>query len=487
MNIPRLRYSAVGPCVALAMGGVLAAACCMDTAGASESDGIRPYSENPFYWQYDGEPILLIGASDSDNLWQWTGEQLTEHLDRMVAAGGNYARCTMSDRDEGDVFAYDEIEDGLYDLNEWNDAYWDRLTFFLDETAERDIIVQLTLWDRYDLGRFDTHPLNPDNNVNLESDALTGMRDYYGGSLQDNNEAVLEIQHRYIEKLLSITLQYDHVLYNINNEGDHPREWDDYWAEHLHELANEQGAEIHVTAMAFSPMNSVYHALTRRDIYAFAEISQNNQDALGAVGRQHYENVIRWRTIIAAHPEGPMPMNNEKVYGQGVGGNTAAGTEKEAVERVWRNIFAGAASSRFHRPAMRNGWGWGTGLSERAESTLRAVSAFLEEFDVFRASPYFEVEMDSHSIHADYCLAIPGEAYAVYFPSGRATVYLNPWVYADEVSLRWLDIEEAAWSDEEIIELEWDQEMDRWWGPRRVINLTPTDHGSYVALVEIAD
>ncbi len=52
---------------------------------------------------------------------------------------------------------------------------------------------------------------------------------------------------------------------------------------------------------------------------------------------------------------------------------------------------------------------------------------------------------------------------------------------------------EGTWSDEEIVEPDWDQEMDSWWGPRRVINLTPGghalygSHGSYVALVEIAD
>jgi hypothetical protein len=32
---------------------------------------------------------------------------------------------------------------------------------------------------------------------------------------------------------------------------------------------------------------------------------------------------------------------------------SAAGTEKEAIERFWRNIFGGAASTRFHRPALR--------------------------------------------------------------------------------------------------------------------------------------
>jgi hypothetical protein len=36
-------------------------------------DGIKPYSKNLWYWQYKGEPVVLIGASDDDNLFQWVG------------------------------------------------------------------------------------------------------------------------------------------------------------------------------------------------------------------------------------------------------------------------------------------------------------------------------------------------------------------------------------------------------------------------------
>ena len=36
-----------------------------------QTDGpIRPWTENPYYWQYKGEPVLLLGATDNDNLFQ---------------------------------------------------------------------------------------------------------------------------------------------------------------------------------------------------------------------------------------------------------------------------------------------------------------------------------------------------------------------------------------------------------------------------------
>ncbi|TVQ91491.1 MAG: hypothetical protein EA393_04600, partial [Bacteroidetes bacterium] len=311
------------------------------TNKSMSNDGtIQPWPQNPWYWEYKGEPIMLIGASDRDNLWQWTGEVLTDHLDRMKAAGGNYVRNTMSDRNEGDTYAAKRLPDGKYDLNQWNDEYWNKLKFFLEETQKRDIIVQLTLWDHFDLTRrFDVHPLNPENNINWEPGTITNAWDYYGGSLANNNQLALDYQHRFVSKLISITSQYGHVLFNIGNESGLSFEWDNYWAQYIKNAAQNHGRTIHVTTMRFDPGSSVRQAMTHRDIFTFTDVSQNNQDALGSVGKKHWENLLFWRKMIAMGEQGPMPINNEKVYGNGVGTNTAAGTEKEAVERFWRNIF----------------------------------------------------------------------------------------------------------------------------------------------------
>jgi len=64
----------------------------------------------------------------------------------LVAAGGNYVRNTMSGRDEGNVWPFLEREDGLYDLEQWNPEYWRRFSTFLEETAQRDIVVQIEVW-----------------------------------------------------------------------------------------------------------------------------------------------------------------------------------------------------------------------------------------------------------------------------------------------------------------------------------------------------
>ena len=67
------------------------------------------------------------------------------------------------------------------------------------------------------------------------------------------------------------------------------------------------------------------------------------------------------------------------------------------------------------------------------------MNMFLEEFDLFNAVPHRGCETVGNSVDS-FCLADLGNAYAVYFPGGRATVHLDPWVYAEEVSVKWLNI-----------------------------------------------
>jgi len=217
---------------------------------------IRPYVSNTFYWQYKGTPVLLLGATDDDNLFQWTGKALTNQLDTLKSCGGNYVRNVMSDRDRvglayglnvDNVYAFRKTGE-RYDLDQWNEEYWNRLRRFLEETARRDIIVQLTFWDIHDLrspavpgttGSWTEHPWNPRNNVNYTS-AETGLPEeidtaspgeqrqprqhkqrqhpfFHTVPALNNAEKVLMYQQRFVRQILAVSLPYDHVLYNVEN------------------------------------------------------------------------------------------------------------------------------------------------------------------------------------------------------------------------------------------------------------------------------
>ena len=211
-----------------------------------QAQPIQPYQSNPWYWEYKGEPVMLIGGSDDDNLFQHP--ELKEHLDLMKSVGGNYIRNTMSSRDEEDVQAFKRIEEGKYDLEQWNEEYWQKFQNLLDWTAERNIFVQIEIWDKWDMApdNWNESPWYPDNNVNYSWQDTKLKSEYKEFHLEandfffsvpglNNDENVLRFQKMFVDKMLSYSLSYDHVLYAIDNElhGTFSPEWSLYWARYI--------------------------------------------------------------------------------------------------------------------------------------------------------------------------------------------------------------------------------------------------------------
>jgi len=134
------------------------------------------------------------------------------------------------------------------------------LRFFIEETSKREIIVQLSLWDHFDIsgGRWQDHPWNPENNVNIEPEMWTSYNDFYA-TLANNFLKGLKYQQKFVDKILSITTIYGNVLYNINNESSEGTEWENYWAIYINMYASNPGMDAFVTTMQFDPSASVRH------------------------------------------------------------------------------------------------------------------------------------------------------------------------------------------------------------------------------------
>ena len=199
---------------ALLCGAAVSVADTSPAKAKAPPDQIQPWRTNPRYWQFRGQPVLLLGGSKDDNLFQIP--DLKEHLDDLRAAGGNYIRNTMSDRpDKGfEVYPFKQLAGGKFDLEQWNDEYWHRFENMLRWTAERDIIVQIEVWDRFDYStkNWEPHPYNPKNNVNYTY-AQSGFAEHYPDHpgqnkqpfffttpKQRNNRVVLKYQQRFAEK-----------------------------------------------------------------------------------------------------------------------------------------------------------------------------------------------------------------------------------------------------------------------------------------------
>lgn len=408
------------------------------------TETIRPLSQNPSYWRYDGEPILLLGGSTEDNLFQIPN--LEAHLDSLAAVGGNYVRNTMSSRDEGNLWPFYQRGDGRYDLERLNDAYYQRFERLLREAYKRDVIVQVELWDRFDYARapWQENPFRPANNVNYtpEESGLANTYAKHPASNQnpffrsipaeDENRILLPYQRARIDRLLDIALEYPNVLYVMDNETDANPHWPRYWASFVKNRAAEAGVRVYVTEMwdAWDLKNPQHqHTLDHPELYDFVDVSQNNHNA----DQEHWDNLQWMRRYVQGRPR---PLNNVKIYGADTG---EYGTTRDGLERFWRSILGGAASARFHRPES------GIGLSAVARSHLQSARRLSENFDVVRARPdSARVLLQDRAPDEAYLSRIPGEAYAVYFPDG-GSVALNLSRVNGTFQLRWLEAETGEW------------------------------------------
>ena len=442
--------------VALCIGLMLLSASALQAQPRTSEDGrIQPYSNNPFYWQYEGEPVLLIGGSVEDNLFQL--DSLEAHLDLLRSAGGNYVRCTMSSRDEGNLWAFSrDAATGLYDLTEPNEAYWDRLEHLLKATSERGIVVQFEVWATFDfydgreMGRpfWQENPFNPKNNVNYTAEA-SGLPDtvashptqtenpfFFTVPALDSNGVVLWHQQAFVDELLEHALPYGNVLYGMDNETSVAPEWGAYWARYIQEKAADRGLTVQTTEMwdpwdLADPMHA--NTFDHPELYTFVDVSQNNHQE----GQAHWDNAQKQRLRIADSGE-IRPLNNVKVYGADGG---RFGDSRDGGERFWRNVVGGMASARFHRPPS------GLGLSEPAQAHLKSARMLTEAFDVFRAAPDNSL-LRGRETNEAYCMAEPGTAYAVFFPDGgKVDLDVSSVDGGRPLSVWWLDVRASQWQE----------------------------------------
>jgi hypothetical protein len=417
--------------------------------GNTSMDRIRPFEKNPSYWQYKGKGVLLLGGSVEDNLFQIP--RLAEHLDLLKSVGGNYVRCTMSSRDEGDVWPFEkDAATGKYDLTRPGAEYWKRFETFLKLTAERDIIVQIEVWATFDFYRSETcwaaNPFNPANNVNYtpEDSRLPVKVDSHPTKCEnpffrtvpaeDDNGVVLKYQQAFVDKLLSISLPYGNVLYCMDNETSVTPEWGWYWSKYITAAARKAGVEVHTTEMwdkwdlAHPQHNATFD---HPELYSFVDVSQNNHQQ----GQTHWDNALKQLKRVAASGK-VRPLNCVKTYGADTG---RFGNDRDGQERFWRSIFVGIAAARFHRPDS------GLGLNDKAQANIRGMRMLAGEIDVLAAGPANEL-LDMRSPNEAYCMAVPGEAYAVYFTDG-GQVTLDVSAVGDKpVTLKWLDVAAGKWS-----------------------------------------
>ena len=429
--------------------------------------GVRVCDENAYYFQYKGEPVLLLGASDYHNIFQ--RDNIEQELDLLKSHGGNYVRNTMASREisdtHRDLWPYhiaSTTPDSLiniYDLDQWNEQYWIKFERMLEETARRDMIVEIEIWERHDCYRtrdqagWLRHPFNPDNNINFSeeesgmpaiewpNDSNTPGHPFFTTvPALANNEFILKYQQTFIDKILSYTFNYNHVMYNMNNETVEHYLFGEYWAEYILKKTAEQGIHIEITDMpdAHNISDETITRVMESDLYTFVDISQNNFQK----GDLHWERIQHVRESLQNNPK---PITNIKIYGADWSPWDVDfwGTTQDGLERFWRNVLGGCASARFHRRP------WGIGNTQQAMTNVLSMRMLTDSMDFFSHQPMQNLLQNREENEA-YCMAIHGKEYAVYF-TRQGAVYLN--AEKGKYKARWLDINNSEWGDEFLIVL----------------------------------
>ena len=417
---------------------------------------IEPWASNPWFWSQDGQPVMLLGGSDDDNLFQWPAEKLIPQLDRIAAAGGNVVRNTMSDRKDAgfEVYPFLQLDSGKYDLDQWNDEYWNRFERFLRETAKRNIFVQIEIWDRFDYTdnraadsrRWEDHPYNPVNNVNYSAEETTlGLRYphhprqnkqpfFFSTPEQRNIQPLLKVQRAFVNKMLDISLQYNHVLYCIDNETNGEEAWATYWANVLQMRADAMDKRVAITEMWDDwDLTAERHRRTfdHPDRYAYVDISQNNHNR----GEKHWNNLVFVRETLRNHPR---PINTTKTYG--ADRNKFGHSDQDAIERFWRHLLGGVASARFHRPDS------GLGINDKAVHCIRAARRVQASVPYWNLQPAQELLQDREPNEAYAAATSNTSAIVVYFPAKDSlrSISLVKSLSSGSWQATWIDIDRGT-------------------------------------------
>ncbi|AHM61169.1 hypothetical protein D770_14575 [Flammeovirgaceae bacterium 311] len=434
---------------------------------------IIPYTKNPRYWQYKGKPVMLLGANKTDSPYLLPNQEA--YYDSLASKGGNYTRYVVKQRlvpDLVQIFPFQKGADGMYDLNQWNEEYWERFEQGIKLTAARNIVLQLELWDRFDIGSEHSYKVStwrPENNINY-TEQESGLPNQWKGDdavihkhpffaavpALDNNKFLLQLQQKYADKVLSIALKYDHILYVVTNESTLNPEWSKYWATYIREKADAMKKKVQISEMPWTiadrfpfdwqhtalgdPDKWINHVIEHPELYSFSAfqfqpIMSSRQD--------HYDRLTEIYKRVQTSAGGPRPVNAVKVFASERIFGGANDANRQA--RFWRPLMAGWAAVSLHRQHPNSPY---LGFSDKGQRNLAAARKFSDAIKPWECTPSQQLLHNRESDEA-YVLANPGRAYGIYFPAS-GTIDLELTKKSTTYYLQWISIETGEYVEAPI-------------------------------------
>jgi len=235
---------------------------------------LRPHPDNGRYFTDDsGRAIYLTGSHTWANLQDiglpgGSPFPYEEYLDWMQSYGHNFMRLWMFEHPERaswtpapitfDPLPWARTGPGLaadgkpkFDLDTFNEAYFDRLRRRVIQASERGIYCAVMLFQGWSLHKtsasygdpWPVHPFNAVNNINGVDVPYTRTDDDEHPCLHSAlNPSVLARQEAYVRRVIDALNDLDNVLYEIINEGG-ATAWQYHMIDFIHRIERDKAKQ----------------------------------------------------------------------------------------------------------------------------------------------------------------------------------------------------------------------------------------------------
>ena len=308
-----------------------------------------------------------------------------------------------------------------FDLNEFNDEYFNRLKERVSMASDSGIYTAIMLFEGWGLqfspNAFENHPFHPENNIN----GINGDADGDGMGLEIHtlgNNDILSIQKEYVKKVIETVNEFDNVLYEISNENHPPStEWHYHMINFIKEFEQSLPKQ-HPVGMTFQ-----YRGGSNQDLFDSPAdwISPNHE---------------------GGYRDNPPPGDGSKVvitdtdHLWGIGGNK---------EWVWKSLLRGL-NPIFMDPYDCSVLTGSYDLSwvEPLRKSMSYSKMLADRMDLISMKP--EPDLASST----YCLANKGAEYLVYLPD-TTSVVLNLSGISEKFSVEWFNPDSGEFEDAEEV------------------------------------
>ena len=204
-------------------------------AGTSYAQVIRVDSTNPHYFSFKGKPILLITSAEHYGAVINQDFDYVKYLDALKAYGLNYTRIypgmlfeptdkyitgnTLGPKPRSLILPWARSDQPGYltcgnkfDLDKWDPEYFARLRDFVAKAAERDVVVEVCLFNSQYSDTWPICALSSENNIQG-----VGKCPFRDAQTMKHPELVAR-QDDYVRKIVQGINEFDNVILEICDE-----------------------------------------------------------------------------------------------------------------------------------------------------------------------------------------------------------------------------------------------------------------------------